>query len=272
MRSRRPFLVTATHWRGISRTEFRHLPKADKIERMIDWFLENYEDPAQATPYESAEGGYLYIWGGPYDANIEIGDKFAGLVPDKWIEEVVNEVEKGGISDWAPINRDNDNDDEPVPEPSLDDIPDEPGPAFGSEDDYAARKRAADALDSLRQALDHQRPIGIGHNRPPEELDQEQVTVEAFNPLVQELREEFDKPEPSISLIKRLAHQLRDGMISAAKWAGRKLDIVADEAAKATGKALVITAGVASEPHLHTAFANAYEAVVSWLHLVTLPF
>ena len=28
----------------------------------------NFEDPANETPYESSEGGYIYIWGGPYDA------------------------------------------------------------------------------------------------------------------------------------------------------------------------------------------------------------
>jgi hypothetical protein len=65
----------------MTRTEFRRLPKGQKIEAMVGWFLTNYEDPANSTPYESAEGGYQYIWGGPYDANIEIGDKFAGLFP-----------------------------------------------------------------------------------------------------------------------------------------------------------------------------------------------
>jgi hypothetical protein len=239
---------------------------------MVEWFFMNYEDPANSTPYESAEGGYQYIWGGPYDANDEIGSKFGGLVPDKWIEEAVDEVERDGISYWAPTRHDDDYDDEPITEPSLDNIPKEAGPAFGTDDDYRARQRAATALDELRQALDSPRPVGIGHNRPPEDVDNEETaSVEAVKPLVQELREEFDKPEPSIGVIKRLAYQLRDGMLSATKWAGRKLDIMMDEAAKTTGKALAVAA-VASEPHLHAAFANAYEAVVNWLHLVTLPF
>jgi len=33
---------------------------------MADWFLANFENPAECTPYESAEGGYQWIWGGPY--------------------------------------------------------------------------------------------------------------------------------------------------------------------------------------------------------------
>jgi hypothetical protein len=198
---------------------------------------------------------------------------FGGLVPDKWIEEAVNEAERDGIHDWAPINRDNDYDDEPAPEPSLDDIPDEAGPAFGTDEDYRARQQAATALDALSRELDAQRPIGIGHNQPPEDIDTEETSAaETLKPIVQELRDEFDKPEPSIPLVKRLAYRLRDGMVSATKWAGGKLDIVVDEAAKATGKALVVTAGVAGEPHLHSAFAKAYEAIVSWLHVVTSPF
>jgi hypothetical protein len=231
MRPRRPFLFTATYWHGLSRTEFRRLPKADKIETMVEWFFENYEDPANMTPYESAEGGYQYIWGGPYDANDQIGGLFGGLVPDKWIEEAVDEVQRHGIYDWAPVLRSDDEDDsEPIPELSLDDIPDDPGAAFGTHDDYAARKRAAVALDNLQQALNTTRHIGIGHNRPPEDVDAEEAArVEEVKPLIQELREEFRKNQPSISVIKRLAYQLRDGMLSATKWTGKKLDIMVDE-------------------------------------------
>jgi hypothetical protein len=274
MRPHRPFLFTADYPYGITRTAFRRFPKAQKIDLMVEWFYQNYEDPAQSTPYESAEGGYQYVWGGPYDANIAIGDEFGGLVPDKWIEEAVKQVESDGIYDWAPIHRNDDYDEEPSPEPSLDDVPDEAGPAFGSDEDHRARQKAAAALDELSRQLDTPRPIGMGHNQPPEDIDTEETSApETFKPIVEELRDEFDKPEPSISLIKRLAYLLRDGMVSATKWAGRKLDIVVDEAAKATGKALVVTAGVAGEPHLHTAFEKAYEAIVSWLHVVTtLPF
>jgi hypothetical protein len=273
MRPRRPFLITDEYPYELTRTAFRRLPKAKKIEKMVEWFYQNFEDPVNRTPYESAEGGYQYIWGGPYDANDEIGSKFGGLVPDEWIEQAVNEVQKDGIYDWAPVHRDDDYDDEPSPEPSLDDIPNEAGPVFGTEEDYRARQTATTALDELQRQLDAPRPIGIGHNQPPEDIDTEETSAaNTLKPVVQELRDEFDKPEPSISLIKRLAYQLRAGMAAVAKWAGRKLDIVVDEAAKATGKALVVTAGVASEPHLHSAFAKAYEAVVNWLHLVTLPF
>jgi hypothetical protein len=43
--------------------------KEDQMELMEEWFRKHFEDPAERTPYESAEGGYIYIWGGPFDAH-----------------------------------------------------------------------------------------------------------------------------------------------------------------------------------------------------------
>jgi hypothetical protein len=51
----------------------------------------------------SREGGYLYIWGGPYDAHEQLFDEFGSLVPEQRIQEIANEiVGEDGISDWAP--------------------------------------------------------------------------------------------------------------------------------------------------------------------------
>jgi hypothetical protein len=37
-------------------------------QRMIDWFRDNYEDPAESTRFCSEEGGYMYLCG--FVANI----------------------------------------------------------------------------------------------------------------------------------------------------------------------------------------------------------
>ena len=63
----RPFIEDGSQF-GVSRSSFRRASKARKRELMIEWFNQNFEDPAERTPYESAEGGYQWIWGGPYDA------------------------------------------------------------------------------------------------------------------------------------------------------------------------------------------------------------
>src|SRR5215469_8320252 len=86
---------------SISRTEFRRMRRAEKLEVMIDWFFQNYEDPVHSLPYESAEGGYIWIWGGPYNARDELGGKFSDLVSEKLIEEAVEEIQRDGLRDWA---------------------------------------------------------------------------------------------------------------------------------------------------------------------------
>jgi RiboL-PSP-HEPN len=60
---------------------------------MKHWFHQNYTDPVENTPYESAEGGYIFIWGGPFDAREELQDNFGGLVPDEVIEELAERLD-----------------------------------------------------------------------------------------------------------------------------------------------------------------------------------
>lgn len=94
----------------ITAADFRDLHPARRIEVMLQWFHDNYEDPAVRTPYESAEGGYQWIWGGPYDAREQIGDEFSDIADEDEIEAAVDEVEKDGLVDWAPKERPGDYD------------------------------------------------------------------------------------------------------------------------------------------------------------------
>ena len=71
---------------------------------MRRWFFENFENPAENTPYESAEGGYQYIWGGPYDAYEQLGDKFGGIASERLIQELVGEVQNETL-EWAPVQK-----------------------------------------------------------------------------------------------------------------------------------------------------------------------
>lgn len=71
--------------------DFEHMSRDEQIETMRTWFFENYEDPVERTPYESREGGYIYIWGGPYDAYDELSI-FAEYVPDDVIEELASDL------------------------------------------------------------------------------------------------------------------------------------------------------------------------------------
>ncbi len=67
---------------------------------MRRWFYENYEDPVHGCPYMSSEGGYQYIYGGPYDAREELDGEFGGVVDDEVIEELADEL-NNECADWS---------------------------------------------------------------------------------------------------------------------------------------------------------------------------
>ena len=59
---------------SISLKQLGKYDKGVQTEAMRKWFFEHFEDPAHRTPYESREGGYQWIWGGPYDARERLKD------------------------------------------------------------------------------------------------------------------------------------------------------------------------------------------------------
>ncbi|MFQ1691122.1 hypothetical protein ACK38U_01255 [Aeromonas veronii] len=73
-----------------------------RTELLRDWFFERYEDPANSTPYNSAEGGYLYIWGGPYDAVEVLSEEFEPWLPFEVIQEIADELELSHM-EWERI-------------------------------------------------------------------------------------------------------------------------------------------------------------------------
>lgn len=76
--------------------EAKHLPTLNRegqLDVMETWFREHFEDPAQHTPYESSEGGYIWIWGGPYDAEEELTAKFGDIVSQDLIDSVVEKLQ-----------------------------------------------------------------------------------------------------------------------------------------------------------------------------------
>jgi hypothetical protein len=79
-----------------------------------EWFLARFCDPANETPYNGREGGYQFIHGGPHDPADEIPGRFANIVSDDLIDEVVEELH-GQVGDqWARIR-------EPYPDDYYDD-------------------------------------------------------------------------------------------------------------------------------------------------------
>lgn len=67
--------------------------EAKAIDSMRAWFFDNFEDPVDCCPYESAEGGYYFIWGGPFDAREQLHGRFSGSIRDEWIDALADELE-----------------------------------------------------------------------------------------------------------------------------------------------------------------------------------
>lgn len=170
------------------------LEREKRVEAMVSWFLENFEDPAEHTPHDSGEGGYQYIWGGPYDALDQIGTAFPDAAQDE-IDEAVDEVQTDGTFDWAPSDG--------RVQPIDDDIED----GFGL--DVPPVPPLSDRLEMLAGQLDRIEghvtallklqeseggAVGIGHNGPPEE-DGETVDLRAVQESIDDVRAELAKPD-----------------------------------------------------------------------------
>ncbi len=135
-----------------------------RVNYLIEWFYENYENPAESVTYVSSEGGYQWQNGGPYDAYEELKNKF----PDEHkeiIEAVIEEIESGEIEEWSRIQHPRDFDTKDMfPDHDLKDINDrlntlidnapapKTAPAFALSDD----NRFHITLPPDRQPVDNQ--------------------------------------------------------------------------------------------------------------------
>lgn len=75
--------------------------KKPTVKKMINWFYSNFEDPANGVPYESREGGYQYVFGGPYDPQEELSFEFENADPED-IEKAAQEIYGNGF-EWVKI-------------------------------------------------------------------------------------------------------------------------------------------------------------------------
>jgi hypothetical protein len=101
---------TPNDWKVVATSiDLMSLSREKQLEEMEAWFRSMYEDPAERTPYESREGGYIWIWGGPYDAATELIGQYGGIVPDDVINELVDKL-SGECIEWAPTEQPGDYD------------------------------------------------------------------------------------------------------------------------------------------------------------------
>lgn len=280
------FLTSAEFASPISKSAFRRMRRQEKRALMVEWFFQNFEDPAERLPHESAEGGYQWIWGGPADAEDEIRGQFEGFVPESLIKDVVDEIQADGLYEWSPVpgpddygpGQDDDYDDhEPTIRDdigSVDDLPDSYGPIFGSHDEKQARDEAIDALRSVESLL-LARTIGhgIGHNNPPSDVDaDDQTRRQELREDSRQLREELEKPAPRIAVSKKFLRSIGKGFLATVKWIGGKLNIAVDEAVKTAAKGAVVAAPLLLDSDVREAVKMAFGATMKWIYLAAVPF
>jgi hypothetical protein len=81
--------------------DLRGKSNAAATKLMVEWFFANFEDPAESTPYDSAEGGYQYIWGDPSTAEEELVNAFDDVATERAIAAAVEQIEERGC-EWVP--------------------------------------------------------------------------------------------------------------------------------------------------------------------------
>jgi hypothetical protein len=71
-------------------------------EVMREWFFQHFEDPVESCPHESSEGGFQYIWGGPFDAKEVLWNEFGGDVSEEVIDDLVSQLEEQCL-EWSGV-------------------------------------------------------------------------------------------------------------------------------------------------------------------------
>lgn len=247
-----------------------NLPIADIIEQVRNWFFTNFEDPAHSTPYESAEGGYQYIWGGPYDTMDIVQNIFADELSDDQVVAVTDDINNDGL-EWVPnANRQ---------QPPEDDDESELSPFMANSVQLREQmlQQIAEAEKQLRALEAEAGPHGIGHNHPPEAIDQTPATRRD----IEELRAAFEtlKAQPPVPPDegRKAADDAKEKVQSTASkitaWLAGQANTFVSEAVKEAGKeAGKWTTRLALWGALAAALTKVSETAGHWLSSFNFPF
>ena len=224
--------------KGITPSQLKRLSKARQLEYMEAWFRTYFEDPVNETPYESREGGYQYIWGGPYDALEELDAEFSGTVPADRILELSDTLSDEGL-EWAPTSSHPDREDEgreerdyEPPPPDFDgiiqDLQNGVRPNFGGGYEEGLRKDASQKLEELNGLLEEKsyEIPGIGHNHPPDDTDPLAEEIRAqIKDASSQIKAELIKEEPNALTVAKASKVLSD----LGKWLAERITKAVDK-------------------------------------------
>ena len=226
------------------------LTRGSLVKHLTEWFHHYYEDPAMETQWISREGGYQYIKGGPYYAEEELRDNFEGIIPEGALMAAVENIEKE-VLEWAPSS--NHPDHEMFYEDSLaDEVSFEglskiaastPSIGIGSVKEKIARAAIRNQISELKDALPKPTShVGIGHNRPPDEFELINKTLESIDATLESIDAELASNDPSVEVVAKKAVPLAN-VIS---FLASKINLTVDEFLKSYGNNIGKAAAIGS--------------------------
>lgn len=266
--SKRPEILK--HWEEVQHDpltippdDFEGMDTEDAVALIKSWFGENFEDPVETTPYISAEGGYQYIWGGPYNTRDIIENVFADSASDELIAAAIQEIEHNA-TEWVP----NSNRRQP---PEEDELP-EPTDAAALHAEMHVR------IAALEQALAHlpSASAGIGHNHPPEPIEDVPLNYADREDLAKALAVLKAQPvappqDDSVTTVAAVATVTAQAE-KAQSWLSRQLDVFASEAVKEAGKEFGKWAPRVFWGYVVSQLLGLSDVAIQWLHTFHWPF
>lgn len=260
---------TNDHPQGWTGDQLAGLDPETQQEVLKTWFHRNFEDPAESTPHNSAEGGYQYVWGGPYDADEELRNEFEPLgIPDEVIAEVVEELTKGGLYDWAPTHaRLADQRSDRIDE-SWYPLPLDEAEIARPSVEKAARQDVLERIDALegRLASLEDNPPVEGSNvqpwtaEPPPFSTDEYLRIEQ---ILKSIQAQAGANEQDPSSLDEEASGLKNLAIRLGQWLRDRRDAFADGFMKAAGVAVL-----AKLTGLYEELVLLCQAVFHWITLL----
>jgi len=248
-------------------------PISEIIDQIHEWFFTNFEDPSNSTPYDGREGGFQYIWGGPYNTKDIIENIFADELSEEQIEAVIDAIDTNGF-EWVPNSgrlQAPDEDEDGGSSSALDD------PVQIHSRMLLRITEVEEQLRQLSQAQGGTEIHGIGHNKPPEPIDDSPAT----RGDIQELRKALEtlKLQPPIpdTQGQQDAEAAKEKVESVASkisvWLGTQANNFVTEFMKEAGKESGKWASrLAIWSTLGSALAALAGTVGHWLNSIHFPF